>query len=119
MAAIQRKNLRGLKKLRAQERRSTCGDWVAPETEGTHLGFHDYLQQRRKRVHPSRTNERRESDFSLGGSERTPWQPVEKSLLAALLRETQTRNGCQLRFGLDFFSRLASKFFEQAARIDF
>ncbi|WP_459933646.1 hypothetical protein [Fundidesulfovibrio butyratiphilus] len=45
-------------------------------------------------------------------------QSVEKSLLAALLRKTQTLNGYQLRFGLDFFARLASTFFEQVARID-
>ncbi|WP_459933774.1 hypothetical protein [Fundidesulfovibrio butyratiphilus] len=45
--------------------------------------------------------------------------PVEKSFLGALLRKSPPPNGCQLRFGLDFFSRLASTFFEQAARIDF
>ncbi|WP_459933738.1 hypothetical protein [Fundidesulfovibrio butyratiphilus] len=73
---------------------------------------------------------------NLERAEQTPRQPVggdansrglrevrlaacSKSLLAALLRKTQTLKGSQIRFGLDCFSRLASTFFKQAARMDF
>ncbi|GAB6038032.1 hypothetical protein JCM15519_25910 [Fundidesulfovibrio butyratiphilus] len=44
---------------------------------------------------------------------------LKNSCLRVAAKSKQTLNGCQLRFGLDFFLRLASKYFEQAARIDF
>ncbi|WP_459933338.1 hypothetical protein [Fundidesulfovibrio butyratiphilus] len=57
-------------------------------------------------------------DEAVRGKRRMSCPVVEESVLAALLRKTQTLNGCPLRFGLGFFSRLASMYFEQAARID-